>query len=651
MAASAALRRTLAERLAAEYGLEEKVETSSSLDDVFAIEPVPLDVFIKDKSYLRQKYGLGPIQMDVVRHFEQVLYPETYIQMVEQFGPAWDPVRFVNELVVEWGKGAGKDFVLQVCFARVSYMLLCLREPQGYFGHASNSQIQMMNVAFNAAQAQGSFFKPLRNLLVESPFFNDKFETDVPGPQATSIRFDKQLELISGHSDADGLEGKNLIAAVADEISAFPTIDLNRSGKPPARSADAIIDMLRSSASTRFPYTHKFSQISYPRSDGDAIQQARKEALEDIAESGDASTYYVSGPYRTWEVNPMYERAGKWITLPGMDYEIPDAPKIVNDYKKRRKYAEAKYECKPGASSNPYFKDEAAIERAFSAPLSDPPPLQFKYTFGIDAQGGETVPSWQAQFSLNGLRPIPGAIYAIHADMAVTGDRAGLSMCHVKEWRDIETSDADGSGTRLERRPVVTVDFANAFEADGEAVAPDGTSSPRSIQIRWYRKLVLFLADAGFVFGSVSMDGFQSVDSLQILEARGFPVQKVSVDRTNECWETLGDLMYEGRIVGPDHALLRTELKGLTPNGKKVDHPPSGSKDIADAVAAAATQAVVLGGQEDTGDLFSADSFTVGAAFGGRPEGQTDIFNGASSGFWGAQDVSESAWSGGSLWP
>lgn len=649
MAPSAAVRRGLAERLAAEYGLSEQhAKTKPSvLDDIFEVEPVPLDVFIKDKNFLGQPFGLSPVQFEIARHFEQVLFPETYLKMVEEFGEEWSPVRFVNELVVEIGKGGGKDFVLQICFARVAYLMLTLKAPQTYFGMATNSQIHFLNVAYSAPQAQGSFFKPLRNLLVSSPFFADKYETDVPGPQAVSIRFEKQLELISGHSDADGLEGKNLLAAVADEISAFPTIDLNRSGKPPARSADSIIDMLRSSASTRFPYTHKVAQISYPRSAGDAIQRARAEAEEDIAENGDSSTFFVSGPHRTWEANPIYTRNGKWITLPGMDYPIPDAPKIVSDYKKRRKYAEAKYECRPSATSNPYYKDTEAIHRSFSQPVSDPPPLQIEYAYGTDAASGEAVPSWQASFRANDLRPIPGAIYAIHADMAVTGDRAGIAMSHVKEWREVETSEADGLSVRLERRPVVKVDFAHAFEADAEAVAPDGSAAPRSIQIRWFRKLVLFLADMGFVFGSVSLDGFQSVDTLQILAARGFPAQKISVDRTNEAWETLGDLMYEGRIEGPNHALLKRELEGLTPSGRKVDHPntPDASKDVADAVAASATQAVLLGGQEEVeGSTSSVDFFTVGSPF--------DTFGAASAGLWGADEIfSDSAWSGDSTWP
>lgn len=255
--ASVVDRKALAERLRAEFGLDEAPALTGKptlLGDVFEIEPVPLDVFVRDKGYLGLTHGLSPIQFDFVRHFEQVLYPETYVQMVEEFGDDWKPVRFVNEVVAAWGKGSGKDLVVQVCFARVANLLLSMKCPQDYYGVASNTVIHFLNVAYSAPQAHGAFFKPLRNLLVSSPFFADKFEgRDLPGPQAIAIRFDKQIELISGHSDADTLEGKNLLCGVADEISAFPTIAASRTGKPPARTADAIIDLLRSSASTRFP--------------------------------------------------------------------------------------------------------------------------------------------------------------------------------------------------------------------------------------------------------------------------------------------------------------------------------------------------------------------------------------------------------------
>ena len=650
--------RLLAERIAAEWGASEAsapATNTTSLSEIFAEQPPLLDEFVRSPKYLNLPKGLSPIQFDLVRHFEQVLFPETYALMAAEWDAKWAPVRYVNSLIGCWGKGSGKDLCIQIAFARTANLLLCLQNPQEYYGLAHNTIIHFLNVAYSAPQAHAAFFKPMRNLFVASPFFKDRFEEgQVPGPQATTIRLEKQIELVSGHSDADSLEGKNLLVGVADEVSAFPTNAVTRTGKAPSRNADDIVEMLDSSASTRFPITHKIAQISYPRSrTGDPILKAVKEGLADIEEEGDASVFYVSGPHRTWEVNPIYSTMPQ-VTLPGMTYSVPNAPRIVRDYKKSRAFARAKYECDPEDAVNAYFKDRAALDRVFSTEFVKPP-LEVQYSFGVDPLAGESVPVWQANFVLNDLHPKPGALYAIHADMALNGDRAGVAMAHVKEWVEVETSEADGTGTRIERRPVVVVDFATAFEADAQAVTPNGEGVEREIQMRWFRKLVQFLSARGFAVHSVSQDGWQSVDSLQILATQGFTVQRLSTDRDATLWKTLQDVIYEGRLIGPKHALLCTELQALDrrPNGK-VDHPPGGSKDIADAVACAVAQSVVLGGQEiGVGDMDLLDFAAVssrgahddpfaqfgegGGMFGSSSDYPEDGFSMTASGSWPAQ--------------
>lgn len=491
----------------------------------------------------------------------------------------------------------------QIAVARVANILLCLRSPQNYFGVPHNSFLHLLNVASTATQAHAAFFKPLRALIVDSPWFADKFESgEPPGEMASSIRFIKHIELVSGHSDADNLEGKNLVAGIADEISAFPTLATAKGGTTPAKTAEGLVNMLRSSATTRFELTYKLAQISFPRRKGDAIEQALADAKQSIEKFGDLSTKYASGPLATWDVNPRFNKYER-IAMPGSYFgTIPNVASYREQYETDPVEARAKYECAPEKSTNPYFKDKAAIYSAFSRHV-DAPPLKVRYFFGADFSAGETRDGWQVDFELHGLSPIPGAIYTIHADMAVTGDRAGIAMSHVRGYREVVTGDIDGE-SREEMRPEVTVDFATAFEADVSAVTDSGIAVPREIQIRWFRKLVTFLNDRGFVFGSLSMDGFQSVDSLQILSARGFEAQKISVDRTDDCWKSLRDVMYDGRLFGYEHPLLIGELEALTRVGGtgKVDHPSDGSKDLADALAASVATAVQCGGQEETGE-------------------------------------------------
>ena len=407
-------------------------------------------------------------------------------------------------------KNSGKNQTIVIAFARIAYLLLCLREPQKYYRLASNSFIHMMNVALSATQAKSAFFKPMRELFVSAPWFEDKFAEDTPpGPQATVIRLKKRIELISGHSQADSQEGHNLIAAVADEIAGFPTVPTSGSEKAPMKTADGILKMLKTSALTRFPETYKLAQISFTRNQGDPIMQALSEADEDFKVHGDASTYYKSGPFSTWEVNPNYRRNFEFISIPQSEQQVPNLPEILNDYRKRPEFSRGYYECRPEASENAYFKDKAKVQESFSREVAEPP-LTVSYYFGRDdTDPNEKYSSWQVHYTFSDdLRPVPGAIYAIHADMAIKEDRAGIAMCHVETYKEIESSDVHGEEL-IEVRPVVKMDFATAFEYDAAAVDPEGNSVPREIQMRWYRKLVHELSRRGFELGSVSMDGFQ----------------------------------------------------------------------------------------------------------------------------------------------
>lgn len=95
-------------------------------------------------------------------------------------------------------------------------------------------------------------------------WFEDKCQV-----RQDTIVWDKNVEMISGHADAESQEGLNLILGIADEIDAFKTKDELLQYRPnqnrePTKSAEAILKMIRTSASTRFPESYKVVTISYP---------------------------------------------------------------------------------------------------------------------------------------------------------------------------------------------------------------------------------------------------------------------------------------------------------------------------------------------------------------------------------------------------
>ena len=596
-------------------------------------EPVPLDIFMTDRGYLGT-YMLGePHQFELVRHAERIYLPNAYEELAHSTEPAvaayWGrPARMCNLLTAQWGKGGGKDHTCRVISMRIAYLLLCLPSPQDYYGLPEHDTIHLLNVASSSRQASRAFFAPLRKYVTRPGSWFQRHGVEAyevsraqrmrqqrDGEAALAlqdtIRYPKNIESISGHSDAETQEGLNLILGIADEIDAFKRREeLARyhagSERDSTRSAEGIIDMLRTSATTRFPEVYKNVYISYPRYLGSMIQVLTHQAQQDIDRNGAKSRYYVSGPHATWEVNPRFTKLGK----AAFQAEYDDDPVL----------ASARLECKPSRAVNPYFSNELSVRAAFQAVTE---PVSVGYV--QDATGQSWRPSWQLSAT-----PVAGAQYAVHADLALTGDRAGIAVAHVKSWAEFEVSADLPEGliaTRMEMRPVVKCDFLFAFEAD-KRLQP-----PREIQVRWARQFAVELIRRGWNIRLFTTDGFESADTRQIMEFQyGVQTAVVSADRASALrsvaqqrglishgealWRNLRDLFSEGRLevhAGPltepapkpgderNYAdLLFYEIMALSrmPNNK-IDHPPGGSKDLADALAGASAGAIFLGGQED----------------------------------------------------
>jgi hypothetical protein len=567
----------------------------SSLSEIFVEEPVPLDVFVQDKKYMYNP-PLGDEQAEAVRHIERVYYPDLYPLMAQEFGSSYwaEPIRMVNFITLQWGKGSGKDHICRLASLRIAYLLQCLRDPQGYYAFPPQDTIHMLNVASSSSQANQAFFTPMTRA-VKRGWFEDKCE---PKPGLGLITWAKNVEMISGHADAESQEGMNLLLGLADEIDAFKTreefLRTNR-GREPLKSAEAILKMLRGSAVTRFPETFKNVRISYPRYQGSVIQRLTAEARADIEKRGlEGSRHYVSGPLPTWIVNPRY-KGFKLIRAEGTDEPIPDVASIVEDYENNPAEAKGIYECKPSRAVDVYYKNEDAIRAAFGGDQ----PIEVAYTTTPlrSEVTGVTVLAWEPVYDfLSDFVPITGARYAMHGDLAVTGDRAGVAMSHVVRYEDVTEYAVDEEGAVVEtqvQKPVIRNDFVITFEASAKE------HPPREIQIRWARMLAFELVKRGFNVVSFTYDGFQSVDAMQILEQHGITAERLSMDRTEDPWKNLRDVLYEGRIEGPFSLLLVTELQALGRFGGKVDHPPGGSKDAADAFCGSVAGAVLAGGSED----------------------------------------------------
>lgn len=563
------LSESLQQRVTAELHHNEYI--NQPRDRIFEEDPVSLDVFLYGKEYMAV-LPLSQKQFAFIEAGTQIYYPETLRQLgwgkmspmlreevVKVYGesgvPADGYTPYYHDLVAKWGKGSGKDTVSRLILARIAYLLLCLKDPQNYLEIMPGDSINMINVAYSAKQAQVIFFEPLKRLINKSIWFRgkvDKFLED-------HIQFKKDINLYSGHSEQESMEGHNLIAAVLDEIAAFKTeAELaqrqRRSVRALEHSAEALAKMVTSSATSRFPELFKIIYISFTRFKGDFIEQKYDEGLQS------PRTSFVSwGP--TWEVNPTKRREH-----------------FAEEYRKDPENSAARYECKPPKATDAYFKHltPALIEKVFdctydlktdSYTCNNPVPIS-------DNQITPVVMDW--------FRGITGVSYFAHIDLGLSKDRAGICVCHRAGFtvRDIDQVDENGrEWLQHVTLPKVKVDFWFSMEA-----LPSGEIDFSSI-----RDFINLLNERrNCHFGKVTFDGWQSIDSIQQLKKRGIDADTLSVDRDTKPYDTLKELIYDQRLVAYYRRIGIGELERLNiVTGNKVDHPLSGSKDEADALAGA----------------------------------------------------------------
>jgi hypothetical protein len=507
------------------------------------VEPVPIEVFVTDKHYLGLP-ALSDIQIEIGRHITQIFKPETLVQLYgEEKGLEWYSKYTVNEVICQLGKGSGKDHVSRVSLAYISYLLHCLRDPLNYFGKAAGVYVDLVNLAVNAKQAQQVFFDPLKNLLLASPWANDVgFE-----PRVQEIFwFSRPVRMFSGHSEAEGWEGYEVLIVVLDEISAFKT-DVELKGQLRNKgSASEIYEMARASITSRFPSVGKVVLLSFPRFKGDFIQQRYKSVIDDLVEQGGVvldGKIGNRGGYReaqswalkaaTWEVNPTRHRE-----------------EFENEFRRDPIMARARFMCEPPEMVDAYFRDPESVRAAFRFKES---PVDEEGRFREWFLGNDTHPRY------------------IHVDLGLKRDRAAICMVHSPGFKQIKTLGG------VENLPVIEMDYIQSWKAEDNSEIPFAA----------IRSTITELTKR-FTVVSVTFDQWNSADMIQSLRAANINADLHTVAKKD--YDTLSTAIYDGRLRGYWNEILVEDelLKLKLINNTKVDHPTTGSKDLADSVAGAA---------------------------------------------------------------
>ena len=518
----------------------------------FEERPVDLQTFVTDPNYLGLPQ-LSELQYTIIEKSSQIYKESTLIKL---FGEEDGKQRFkqtCNEVIAQLGKGSGKDYTATISVAYQVYLLLCLKDPATYYGKPPGDTIDILNIAINAQQANNVFFKGFKTRIELSPWFAGKYE-----PKASEIKFDKNVNVYSGHSQREAWEGYNVITVILDEISGFAME--NTTGHDQAKTADAIYDMYRASVMSRFPDYGKVILLSFPRFKNDPIQKfyesviGEKETIlrhktlkmdDDLPDGTDGNEVNVE-----WEedhiISYLYP---KTYALKRPTWEVNPTKKIEDfkvDFYKNSLDALGRFACMPPEMVDAFFKSREKVEKAFN-----------NTALAVDNFG--RLEEW--------FKPKEDTRYFIHVDLAQKHDHCAVSLAHVERWVNVKVTNEYSQPA-----PIVSVDAVRYWTP-----TPD-----KSVDFTEVRDYILALKTRGFNIGVCTFDRWNSHDMMQQLKQYGINTEILSVAKKH--YDDMAMVVLEERLNGPYIPLLIDELLQLKIMRDKVDHPRKGSKDLADAV-------------------------------------------------------------------
>jgi hypothetical protein len=522
----------------------------------FAELPVDAKTFVEGEAYLGQP-PLSQVQYDIVEAMSQIYKKEDLIDLMGAVeGEKYYKKYTKNEIILQLGKGSGKDFTSTVACSYIVYKLLCLKDPARYFGKPSGDAIDIINVAINAQQAKNVFFKGFKSKIERSPWFAGKFYA-----KADSIEFNHSITVYSGHSERESHEGLNLILAVLDEISGFAQ-EIG-TGNDQGKTADNIYKAFRASVDSRFPDLGKVALLSFPRFPGDFISQrydaviADKDVVTkthkfimnpDLPEEAEGNSFEIS-----WEEDSILN-----YKFPGM-FALKRPTWVVNPTRSVEDFklafytdlgdAMQRFACVPSFSSDAFFKQREKVQGAMTIRNPIDQFKRFDETF----------------------KPDPNKKYYVHADLAQKHDKCAVAIAHVEKWVSVQVMKDYEQVV-----PVVIVDAVAWWEPKKEG----------PVNLSEVKQWIQNLRRQGFDLGMVSFDRWQSFDIQNELKSVGIRTETVSVAKKH--YEDMAMLIYEDRVAMPMIDLLFEELTELKiMKGNRVDHPRKSSKDLADAVCGA----------------------------------------------------------------
>lgn len=508
--------------------------------------------------------------------------------LIDMFGEEANPHKIsqYEYAMVTGGIGIGKTTISSFILCYMTHWTLCLRDPQRYFKLLSGSRIAFMQMSTSGQQAKEVVFGDVKGRIEHSPWFQEWFPFDTKFKN--QLRFTAMngddVWILPGDSGETTFEGYNILGGILDEADShqitkvkdyaeagYAAIDSRIKSRFGKRGFFVVIGQMKKTSGFAAKKYKEFQKLPEAYCRKLTIWESYGwESLETKADGSLGYRYCKPDGTRDsfwYDIKRYEETTEEAARLTGNSAYVIEVPEVFrqpfenNPVKALRDLAGI-----PPAAGSPFIvmvtKLEAARDRWITNNGDQLP---------VDAQG--RIAEW--------VRATTSMKRCAHIDMAYSGegDALGFAMGHVKGTVKVDN----------ELKPFISIDLLLRWHA------PKG----QQIYIADVRQMIYMLKkERKFKLDFVSTDGFESTDTRQQLARNRIDTDKVSVDRDLTPYYDLRDAVYEDRIEFPPYyvrylpedtlmtEVLIKELSELSEENNKIDHPPDGSKDVADAVAA-----------------------------------------------------------------
>jgi len=526
----------------------------------------------------------------------------------------------IHNAVVTGSLGVGKSFISVVILLYRIALARLLRNPYNFFSMSRGTQLFYTIISITRAQVQETAFGDALNFMANSPFFIEECGFDPNMMYRSQVIDLGNNVMINAGSKGWHFIGKSVMGILFDEGNF--RIESN-----PNLKAYQMFNEARKRFKSRFQkkatYLPAISLLSSSAADESSFTE---QIVKEIAESGDPhqkvyrfSTYVARAhlledlnqdrwfrvSYGLRNIEPTilrgwFDADGKLLLASGTPEEQTleqPAPGCSVEYVPERYFDVYRRDCRGSlqaisgisvGGTHRLFPStidiEICIDMAIKDGLKNPCLTEL---MPISMEDDKNVWDYLDHNSFLMLhrsqvvpRRHPDMLRFAHIDLA-TETMAGVSICHLLGRQLVE--DQKLGEVFKEYRLIVEYDFVLTIIA--------GQRKP--ISIGKIFNFFFWLRDkCGFHFGLITADQWQSVLPLQTLEAAGFNVGNVSLDRTSAPYHEWRRGFSEHRIRTYRQNQMIKECEALLDFGDRVEKPEGGSKDTTDGAAGAYWNAV-----------------------------------------------------------